>query len=191
MYIMMKMSTISVVVCTTIRTVGLVHYKTCFSKVHVFSTSRKSVPGSINLVEYLCKIEVVPATEVSINLLSLSAPPRIISTFLPNIVIVEGQSTSFRCVAEGYPAPTITWQLNSRDIENGDNPHFEVNSTVNERDSGWRLRTVTSYLKTRSASDSVSGEVKCTASPPLLHVSTDLIRRESSCMSTQLSVLGN
>ena len=116
----------------------------------------------------------------------LIAPPRIVQDFLPNRVIAEGEDTHFRCVAQGYPAPTISWQHAGRDIANGDTPHFTVNST--ERSDEF-ISTVTSFLTLSSADNSVSGEILCIAHPPTPDVVGGMAL-DSDSVSTQLSVLG-
>ena len=88
-----------------------------------------------------------------------AAPPQIIKDFRPNTVIAEGQGIQFRCIAQGYPIPTISWEHAGQSVVNGDNPHFEVNSI--SRNDGL-LVTVTSFLTVSSADDSVSGEVSHT-----------------------------
>ena len=101
-------------------------------------------------------------------------------------MIAEGEDTQFRCVAQGYPAPTISWQHAGREVVNGDTPHFKVNST--ERSDEF-ISTVTSFLTLSSADDSVSGEVRCIAHPP----PPDMVggmALDSDSISTQLSVLG-
>ena len=93
---------------------------------------------------------------------------------------------TFKCIAQGYPAPTIAWQQAGRAVVNGENSHFIVNST--KRNDGF-LITVISYLKLSSADDSVNGELKCIARPP----PPDMVggmALDDNCTSTQLSVLG-
>ena len=101
-------------------------------------------------------------------------------------MIVEGEDRHFKCVAQGYPAPTISWQHKGRTVVNGDNPHFMMNST--ERNDGF-LTTVISFLKLSSADDSVNGEVRCVASPPAPDVVGGMAL-DSDYTSTQISVLG-
>ena len=115
-----------------------------------------------------------------------AAPPQIIKDFQPNTVIAEGEDTQFRCVAQGYPAPTISWQHAGREVMNGDNSHFKVNST--ERNNGF-IATVTSYLNLNSADDSVNGEVRCIAHPSPSDMVGSVVL-DSVDTSTQLSVLG-
>lgn len=116
-----------------------------------------------------------------------AAPPQIIKDFRPNTVIAEGQGIQFRCIAQGYPIPTISWEHAGQSVVNGDNPHFEVNSI--SRNDGL-LVTVTSFLTVSSADDSVSGEVRCIALPPPPDMVGGMaLDRDDT--STQLSILGN
>ena len=80
-------------------------------------------------------------------------------------MIAEGQYVNFKCVAQGFPAPTISWQHAGRDVMTASNSRFMVNSTVTERSDGF-ISTVTSYFKIDSADDLTNGEVVCTANPP-------------------------
>ena len=118
--------------------------------------------------------------------MSLTAPPRIVQDVRPNRVIREGEGTHFRCIAQGYPAPTISWQHAGREIVNSENLHFRVNST--ERSDGFII-TVTSFLILRSADDSLNGEVRCVASPPLPEMVGGMTL-DNDYTKTQLSVLG-
>ena len=122
-----------------------------------------------------------------INVLLFAAPPQIIRNFQPNTVVAEGVEILFTCIAQGYPAPMISWEHEGQLVVNGDNPHFEVNST-NQNDGF--IFTVTSFLTVSSADDSVSGEVRCIALPPPLNMVGGMALGSDS-LSTQISVLGN
>ena len=98
----------------------------------------------------------------------------------------EGQDVRFECVAQGFPAPTISWQQAGRDIFTANNRRFDVNSTTS---SDGFISTVTSYFKINSADDSSNGEVKCIAHPPRSETIGGLVL-DSAYTSTQLSVLG-
>lgn len=91
-----------------------------------------------------------------------TAPPQIISAFPPNSLTAEGQDVVFKCVAQGYPAPMISWQHAGVEVTN-DNTDFSVNSTT--RQDGL-INETTSFFKISSADASMSGEVKCIANPP-------------------------
>ena len=119
-------------------------------------------------------------------ILLLAAPPQVVEDFRPNTVVAEGQNMTFKCIAQGYPAPTISWQHAGRAIVNGDSPYFTVNST--EMKDGF-IATVTGYLNLSSADDSVNGEVRCIASPPAPDVVGGMVL-DSDYTSTQLNVLG-
>jgi hypothetical protein len=126
------------------------------------------------------------STILNNHVLFVTAPPQILEDFQPNTIIAEEGGTRFRCTAQGYPAPTISWEHAGRRVVNGDNPNFKVNST--ERNGGF-IVTVTSFLTLSSADDSVNGEVRCIARPP----PPDMVggkQLDSDDTSTQLSVLG-
>ena len=101
-------------------------------------------------------------------------------------MIAEGQNITFKCTAQGYPAPTIVWQHAGQDVMNGESPQFKVNST--ERNDGF-IATIIGYLNLSSADDSVNGEVRCIAHPPPLDMVGGMTL-DSDYTSTQLSVLG-
>ena len=122
------------------------------------------------------------------HVLLFAAPPQIIKDFQPNTVIAEGEGIRLSCIAQGYPAPAISWEHEGWRVVNGGNPHFKVNST--KRNSSGLLVTVTSFLTANSADDSVSGEVRCIALPPPPDMVVGMAL-DSDNTSTQLSILGN
>lgn len=100
-------------------------------------------------------------------------------------MVAENEEVVFVCVAEGFPAPTITWQHAGRVVTN-DNRDFEVNLTVSQ--TGF-TRMITSYLTISSANSSMNGEVKCIAKPPPPQY-IGRRRLDAVSTSTQLTVLG-
>ena len=148
-----------------------------------------TIPTDIPIINFFCGMHSLLGiiTLNLCNVLLFAAPPQIIRDFRPNTVIAEEQRIQFTCVAQGYPAPTVSWEHEGQMVVNGDNPHFNVNST-NNRNDGF-IVTVTSFLTVSLADDSVSGEVRCIALPP----PPDMVggmALNSDDTSTQLSILG-
>ena len=80
---------------------------------------------------------------------------------------VEGENALFRCVAQGYPAPVISWRHKNVTLSAEDNPSADYIITPDSRQDG-NLMITDSELRILSVKTVMSGEVECivTASPP-------------------------
>ena len=116
----------------------------------------------------------------------LAAPPQFNTVLLPNTVVVQNDYVVFKCEAQGYPAPTISWEHGGQIVTN-DSPSFVVNSTLSQKGL---TKITTSYLKISSVDVSMVGEVKCIANPPAARDIGE-IALDTISTSTQLTVLGN
>lgn len=71
------------------------------------------------------------------------------------------EEVSFQCECEGYPAPTIRWNLNGIEVQNeSDSGRFLVTSTSSESDS---IIRVASTLTINPAEAQDNGFIECGA----------------------------
>ena len=73
---------------------------------------------------------------------------------------VEGKNALFRCVAEGYPAPVISWRHNNVTVNADHSPNYNI--MERSRQDG-NLMIIESDLTILSVKTGMSGVVECNA----------------------------